>query len=315
MGVASRLRPSRYWLLPPALALSAGVALFAWPRPAEVAALPLPPAPVVDEASGTGTLESEAQVSVAFTIPGRIAKIEVQEGEKIKAGQVLSVLDPQEQDRHLTTARRGVDLAASAALRAEAEVTRARVTRDGAIRERKRAEALFAAGAVSEAERDLAVERADRTEAELSAAIAAARQGSGAVAVARASVAVEAHRSSETSVTSPFDGVVVRRVHEPGDVVSPGAPVLVIASTRKIWARTWLDETVIQKLREGQSARVSLRGSPEKSLPARVDRVAVEADRQTHEVLVDLELLALPDRLVLGQRADGFVTLTTASAP
>ncbi len=305
----TRRRLPRWWPAPILVALAAAAGVAMRMRPVEVAVAPVSAGPVTEEAVGTGTIESEAEVSVAFTLPGRIAKIEVQEGQRVQVGQILSVLDPEEQSRHLTSARRGVDLAATAVTRAAADIQRARVTRDASERDRKRAEALFASGALSEAERDLAAERADRAAAELSAALAAQQQGTGAVAVARAAVAVEAHRSAETTVTSPVDGVVVRRLHEPGDVVAPGAPILVVASTRRIWARTWLDETVIQRLREGQPARVSLRGSPEKALSARVDRIAVIADRQTHEVLVDLELLELPERLVFGQRADGFVTL------
>jgi RND family efflux transporter MFP subunit len=219
------------------------------------------------------------------------------------------VLDPEEQDRHLTSARRGVELAATSVVRADADIERARVTREAAERDKKRAESLFASGVLSEAERDSAVERADRSAAELSAALAARRHSTTAVSVARATADVEAERTDETTITSPVDGIVVRRVREPGDVVSAGAPVLVVASTRKVWARTWIDETVIHELREGQAARVVLRGDPSHPLAARVDRVAVEGDRQTHEVLVDLELLEHPPRLVFGQRADGFIAL------
>lgn len=300
---------SRYWPVPVVAILALGAVAAVRMRPVVVGAVPVEVGPVAREASGTGTIESESQVSVAFTISGRLAKVVVQEGQRVREGEVLAVLDPEEQDRHLTSARRGVELAATSVVRAEADIARAKVTLEAAERERRRAEALFAAGVLAEAAKDDAVERAERAAAEHSAAVAARRQGTGAVAVARATAAVEAHRTAETQVTSPVDGIVVRRRHEPGDVVGPGEPVLVVASTRKVWARTWLDETVIHELREGQPARVAMRGAPGRTYAAKVDRVAVEADRQTHEVLVDLQLLELPDRLVLGQRADGFVTL------
>lgn len=304
----------RLWPLALVASLAGGAALFVRSRPVVLAAAPVEVGPVAREAVGTGTIESEAQVNVAFTLPGRIASISAEEGQHVREGETLAQLEPAEQDRHLAAARRGVDLAATSVQRAEADIQRARVTLEGAARDRKRADALFLSGVLSEAERDSAVERADRASAELTAAVAARRQSASSVSVARATVAVEAQRTGETTITSPVDGIVVRRLREPGDVVAAGAPVLVVASTRKVWARTWMDETVIHELREGQPARVVLRGDPAHPLSARVDRVAVEGDRQTHEVLVDLELLDLPPRLVFGQRADGLVTLEAVAS-
>lgn len=305
----SRRWLSRLWPIALAVALAGTAVAVVRSRPVVVTAAPVEAGPVAREAVGTGTIESESQVSVAFTLPGRLLQIPVQEGQRVRAGEILARLDPAPQEKHLAAAKRGVDLAAVSVQRADADIERARVTREAAERDKKRAESLFASGVLSEAERDSAVERADRSAAELSAALAARRQSTTAVSVARATADVEAERTDETTITSPVDGVVVRRVREPGDVVSAGAPVLVVASTRKVWARTWIDETVIHELREGQPARVVLRGDPSHPLAARVDRVAVEGDRQTHEVLVDLELVELPPRIVFGQRADGFIAL------
>ncbi len=52
-----------------------------------------------------------------------------------------------------------------------------------------------------------------------------------------------------------------------------------------------------------------LRSDPSRALRARLDRVAVEADRQTHEVLADLEVVDRPTRLVLGERVDGAIVV------
>src|SRR5690606_35633158 len=76
----------------------------------------------------------------------------------------------------------------------------------------------------------------------------------------------------------------------------------------------WVDESSLHDLHEGQEARVTFRSDPSRSLRARLDRVAVEADRQTHEVLVDLELVERPSRLVLGERADGAIVVERRDA-
>lgn len=278
-------------------------------RPVRVSTAPVDRGPVVREAIGGGTIESEATVNVAFTISGRIAEIRFEEGDRVRAGDVLAVLESDQENHRVAVARRNVMLASHGVKRSAADIRRAEAALEAAEADRRRIESLFGSGAATQASLDQVRERAARADAELAAANAARNQGASSLAVARAGLALDASLSEETIVRSPFDGVVVSRQREPGDVLSPGAVVLTVASTTKVWARTWLDETVLRELQEGQDARVVLRGDSSRSYAARVDRVAVQADRETHEVLVDLELLERPERLVFGQRVDGFVAL------
>lgn len=307
MKSSARLR--RFWPLAVLAVLAGGGAAYAKTRPVEPRVSRVAHGPVERGALGTGTLESEAQVSAAFTIAGRVAAIRANEGDIVHAGDVLATLDGAEQDRQLAVAQRGVDLASATVSRSEADIQRARTVLDAARTDVRRVDALFGASSVSAAERDAVHERADRAEAELAAASASRRQGEGGVVVAKETVRLNARRLDDTTLRSPFDGVVVKRLHEPGDVVSPGSVVLVVASTRKVWARVWMDESVLHELREGQEARVTLRGGDGRAHRGRLDRIGLEADRQTHELLVDVELVERPARLVFGQRVDAFVVL------
>ncbi|MBN1204648.1 MAG: efflux RND transporter periplasmic adaptor subunit [Myxococcaceae bacterium] len=304
----------RSWLILVLVALGAGLVLYSRLRPVEASRVRVETGPVLREASGTGTLESEAQVNVAFTVAGRIGEIRVREGQHVRAGDELAWLDPREPQQQLTVARRNLEAATVSLKRSDADIRRAQVTLEAAQREARRVDALFEGGAATLAARDAAHERLARAEAELEAATAARQHGASSVELARASMDVQAQRSGEARLLSPLEGIVVRRLHEPGDVITPGQPVLVLASSTKVLARIWLDETVLHELQEGQEARVVLRGEPSRSYRARVDAIAAEVDRQTHEVLVDLELLERPQRLAFGQRVDGFVTLEAVPA-
>ena len=82
----TRRRLPRWWPAPILVALAAAAGVAMRMRPVEVAVAPVSAGPVTEEAVGTGTIESEAEVSVAFTLPGRIAKIEVQEGQRVQVG-------------------------------------------------------------------------------------------------------------------------------------------------------------------------------------------------------------------------------------
>lgn len=256
------------------------------------------------EAMGTGTVESDERVAVAFTAPGRITSLNVDEGDRVSAGQLLATLDVEEAERQVVVARASESHASLSIERGHADVSRAEVALDAAAKELARTSALVASGAVSVAALDAAVEHHGRAEAELRVAAALLKQASAGTEVARAARRREARRVDDGRVVSPFDGVVLSRLHAVGDVVSPGTTVLVIASTEKVLVRAWIDETALPSLREDGEAAVFVRSEPSRSLRGRVDRIGLEADRQTHEVLVDVELLERPTRLAFGQRAD-----------
>jgi RND family efflux transporter MFP subunit len=311
--MTSKLLSSRLVRRAAAAAMIAGVIAAAGvafaKRPVDVRSMPVDTGAVERLAIGTGTLESEMQVTLAFTIPGRISEILVREGESVRAGDVVAKLDASEHERQLALAARGTEIAAAGATRSDAEIARAEIALVAARRDESRISKLVESGTVPQAELDVGRERVDRAKAELDAARASRQQGTGNIAAARATVDVQAQRRDEGLLRSPLDGIVVRRVREPGDVVGPAAQVLVVASTRKIWARVWIDESALRDVREGQVARVTLRSDPAHVLRARLDRVAVEADRQTHEVLADRELVERPGRLVLGERVDGAIVV------
>jgi HlyD family secretion protein len=295
------------------VALSSGV-VYARTRPVAVSTFAVDRGPVLREAIGTGTVESQAVVQLAFTVPGRIAKLSVDEGALVRAGEVVAALEASQESRRVELARSGVAQSTHAVSRSTADLARAKSVLDAALLEERRIRELLVRGAISPAQRDALDERVARARAELSAAEAAEKQSRAGVLVARDGERLERVREDETRIVAPIDGVVVKRLHEPGDVVAPGGTVLVIASLHKVWASVWLDESAFHELRVGQEARVETRGAPGRFYRARVDRIGVEADRETHEVLVDLELLERPAPLVLGQRVDGRVLLEARTA-
>lgn len=285
-------------------------------RPVVVRAHVIQAGDVRREAFGTGTLESDATIVLAFTAPGRIVSLAVDEGEPVTDGGIVGSIDLASVAHERSVAAAGVSLATAAVVRADADIARATAAHQAAEVELTRARFLHDAGAVSRATLDAAQELADRTAAELGAARAARAQGQGSVAVARETVALHERRVDDAVLRSPVDGIVVRRHAEPGDVVGLGAPVLTIAATGTILARVWVDELHLSDLAEGQPAEVSLRGADRAPLPARVRRIAPEVDRQTHEVLVELELVGRPPRVAFGQRVDVRITLEArASVP
>lgn len=299
-----------------ALLIAAGVAaaVFVWrERPVRARAAIVDRGEVRTEVVGTGTVESDEQVTLAFVVPGRVASLAVDEGDIVHPGDVIATLDVADAERQLGVARANEGTTGTSIARVVAEVARAKATREASAKDLVRSQTLAAQGSVSQATLDAAQERSDRAEADWTAAIASVAQARAAASAAHESSGMQARRLDDGKLVSPVEGVVLERKHVVGDVVGVGTAVLVVASTRKVRVRAWVDETSLGSLRVGAETRVELRSAQGSTLRGRLERVASQADRQTHEVLVDVELLERPDRLAFGQRAD--VAILVAHRP
>lgn len=263
--------------------------------------------PVRMEIRGAGTLEGAQEVPVAFRIGGRIQDLSLEEGILVKEGQILGRLDPSEAERQLEVAQANQTLSRTGVSRAQAEVELAAATRERAQADLERARSLFDQGILSRSDLDAAKERAQVAEAQVKANAGAQRQSLDSVQVALASTAVQRRTMEETLLRAPMDGLLVKRLREPGHVVAAGTPVYTLVSTKKFWIRAWVDETSLGFLTPGQEAQVEFRSAPGRLYPGRVDRVGQKVDYQTHELLVDIELLELPPRFAVGQRADAII--------
>jgi HlyD family secretion protein len=185
-------------------------------------------------------------------------------------------------------------------LRAEAVLTQARLSHE-------RTTALGARKVVSQQDLDKAFEARSIAEAGMSAAAAAIVEGQMRVAVAERSLEYQRARLRDTTIAAPFDGLVVRRDREPGDVVVPGAAVLRVAATGEMWVTAWVDETELSRLEDDQPARVVFRSEPHTERAGTVVRVGREVDRETREIVVDVRVQELPARWAVGQRAEVYV--------
>ncbi|MDX9972354.1 MAG: efflux RND transporter periplasmic adaptor subunit, partial [FCB group bacterium] len=112
---------------------------------------------------------------------------------------------------------------------------------------------------------------------------------------------------ADTQLASPFDGLVLRRSREPGDIIVPGSEILQIISTEQMWISAWVDETAMESLAVGQPARVVFRSNPDRTFNGTVARLAPLADRETREFLVDVTVKDLPKTWAVGQRAEVYI--------
>ena len=295
---------------------------------------------------GPGRVEPlSEEIDISAEVSGRLRRVLVDEGDRIRAGQPLAEIEPAEYRARVDAARARLGIAHAELVRLEngsrpeerAEARAAAAQADEVARqaeaERRRRETLFAEGVIAREEleravRDERVAVARRQEESEHAGVVDAAAREDERARARASVALAAAQLAEaevllakTIVRSPVDGVVLRRHMQPGEslaVLPVPAAIVTVADVSRLRVRVDVDEAEIAGLRVGQAAYVTAEAFGDRRFPGRVVRVGEmlgrtnirtdqPSERIDHKVLETLVELAPAARLPVGLRVDAFI--------
>jgi RND family efflux transporter MFP subunit len=288
-------------------ALGAGGAswLFVQPVPTERAVVRR--GPVTIEVMGTGTLEARVSAIISPRVAGLLTAVLVDQGERVQRGQLLATLydgDLKEQVRmgeaDVTVARGGVDQAAALTVSATATAREARTSH-------VRATELVTNGLVSREDFEKSMRQRDVSDAEMARARVAEVASKRQVQKAEATARYARERLTDTRIVAPFDGLVVKRKRDPGNVAVPGDAILQLVSLDTLWIAAWVDETAMSAVAVGQPARIVFRSEPSASYQGTVARIEPQIDAETREFRVDVEARRLPSSWGIGQRAEVFI--------
>lgn len=258
---------------------------------------------IVQEAFGRGTIESQREAAVGFDLVGRLSDVLVDEGSRVTLGQELARLETNQALADLRSAQTGVGAARASLQRLAAEEERARALLATAEREATRTQGLFASGAVPGQQRDDSNDRLRVARADLDRVLAQRSEATRGIDVASGGAEQRRVAMVRATLLAPFDGLVTRRLREPGDTVAIGSTVLRIVDTSRVYVNAAMDETMLPRLSVDQPSAVFFPGTST-PVTARVTRISWEADRQTHELLVEVTPERLERRVAIGQRAD-----------
>ncbi|MDR0339080.1 MAG: efflux RND transporter periplasmic adaptor subunit [Desulfovibrio sp.] len=168
-------------------------------------------------------------VALGFRVSGRILEVRYEEGDRVRAGDVVAVLDKQPFTDDVALYRAQLE---------EAVVTRNKVEKPFL----RRAE-LTKIGAISTEERDDAEAARDEAQAQVKSAEARLQKALTSL--------------QDTEILAPNDGAILTRVREPGAVVAAGEPVYSLALNNPVWIRTYVPEPLLGHIYPGQAARVA----------------------------------------------------------
>lgn len=298
-----------------AVIAAVGAAVY-WVRfsPIQVRQHPVARGELRAEVMGTGTLEARVEASIGPKISGRVRTIAVDQGDEVSRGKVLVTLEDDELQQQVEIAQANLEAAQAAIDRLKSDEVRAAATLTQAKNERQRMEQLVAKNVVTQLESDKSVEALAVAEAGVARAKFAVVEGRKQLVAAEKTMQYHRARLADTQITAPFDGLIVRRQRDAGDVAVPGSPILTLISTEELWISAWVDETEMARLRVDQPARVVFRSEPDREFSGKVFRLGRETDRETREFVVDVQIVELPTNWAVGQRADVYIETERKSA-
>ena len=237
--------------------------------------------------SVSGTIETD-EAHLASRYGGRVQKIFAEEGDALTNGQVIAELDAAElQANRDRAAAQLAELVAGPRpeeIAAAKSQWQAQVADLGYARaEARRDEELFAQKTISVSERDLAVSHADSLEKTAAAArsqydLLLAGTRSEQLDQARAQLAALDAQLREMKIAAPTNSVLEVLGVKPGDVLAPNQEVATLLLTNRTWARVYVPETWLGKIRIGETLAVRVDSSPGKDFRGAVEQIAGSAE-------------------------------------
>ena len=244
--------------------------------------------------------------AVAAQVAGQVARIEVQEGDRVRPGQLLAQLDSRERTALLVEseanlehareavheAKRNAQAISPTVRAAEADVARQQAELDDAAAEFERVQQLARKEVATPSQLDAARARLQQARAAVAstgathqasrgrviAALAAVRTARAALQGAEAAVQLARVQLAEAEIRSPFDGLVVEQNLQPGEWAAPGTPVITVEDLSRQWVRIDVEETDLGALRVGDPADVRVVACPGRTYAAHVIEIGAEGE-------------------------------------
>jgi HlyD family secretion protein len=226
------------------------------------------------------------EVAPAFNDNGRITRMQVVEGDRVRKGELIAELDGVRYRARLANARHSAANLKAVLLRLlhgsrPQEIAQAKATMEGlraiyynAEKNYARTLALLPQGIASVQDRDDAVAQVRSARGNYQAALQVYRlavigprhediiAARNAFHAAIAAQALAARELADTRLYAPADGVVEDRILEPGDMAAPNTPVYTIALTSPMWVRAYVPEPDLGKIALGMRAVVTTDSFP-----------------------------------------------------
>jgi len=235
---------------------------------------------------GIGELDAQFIYSLGFPITGRVMNIDVDQGDKVGYKQLLAKLDDTElqaslEEAQAVHAKTQLEIAST---RREIELNQEQYNLSNITFQRYKK--MLKGGNVSQEKFDQANSSMLTSKITLeNAKIKLALSKSEAFRVEKSLEVIKA-KLHYTQLHSPVSGLVIERAVEKGQSVAAAQTVLKVLDPASLWVKAYIDERISGRLKVGETAKITLRSTPNTTYMGTVKRIDFQSDRVTQEHVV-----------------------------
>jgi HlyD family secretion protein len=229
--------------------------------------------------SASGKIDPKKTVNISAQTMGRITRLAVREGDRVKTGQFLLQIDPINAEAAVRRDEAAVAGASTALEQSRVSLQSARASLDSAQQAVKRQQELWQAGLTTRESLERAQTDVDVRESDLKAREQEIKNRETMLRQQEAGLASSKHTLSQVRFEAPFDGIVTRRNVEEGENVvvgtmnNAGTVLLTVADMSVIEAEVEVDETDIPLVQLGQHAKITIDAIPDKTFRGTVTEI------------------------------------------
>ncbi|GAW29481.1 efflux RND transporter periplasmic adaptor subunit [Carboxydocella sp. ULO1] len=236
--------------------------------------------PISQTITIAGKVVPKQEIALVPKVGGKVSRVTVDIGQRVKAGQVVVELDASDLKAQISATEAAVRLQQSLQKQAE-------VNYQDALNNYNRIKYLYDQGGASQQQLDTARANLDRAQA----AYSPAGGGSSAAQIQQAQAQLQAQRVqlANFTLTSPINGVVTARNIDPGEMASPGVPVLTIVDDSSMLVEVGLMENQINYARPGQTVEVKITATG-RTYQGVIQSISPVADPRSKSYLTRIEI-------------------------
>jgi len=264
--------------------LVTGVAIFTEPAPVkvkiEMARMAVPDSSSATVLDATGYVVARRTATVSSKVTGKVAEIYIEEGQRVEKDQIVALLDDSNTRKSLELSKAELHSAKTQVAETQARLTEAKLTLERNTEMARRQ--LISAAALDKARADFESLRAQLNSREAD------------IAVSQKRLALQQQNLDDLTLRAPFTGVVISKDSQPGEMISPISAgggftrtgICTIVDMASLEIEVDVNESYIQRVRDGQFVQAVLEAYPEWKIPAKVIAIIPTADRQKATVKV-----------------------------
>jgi HlyD family secretion protein len=229
--------------------------------------------------TASGKIEPKKTVNISAQTPGRVTRLGVEEGDRVKAGQFLLQIDPVNAEAAVRRDIAAVAGAQTSLEQSKVSLQSARANLDLAQKTVKRQQELWSAGLTTRETLERAQSELEMRESDLKAREQEIKTRETQLNQQQAGLASSQHTLTQVRFDAPFDGIVTRRNIEEGENVvvgtmnNAGTVLLTVADMSIIEAEVEVDETDIPFVQLGQIAKVKIDAIPDREFSGKVTEI------------------------------------------